>query len=205
MGGYLFDQHVQVLWDLRCQAWGARGKTNVTPSVREPSRGKTETRAVTGKWNGEEEELYRFLSGCGGSCCLFFFFSPSAHTPHTTQLDYKPRKRGRWGVTSNDLDLRNPVRVAEDYANLRRRSTLFRKFTDLLDDLFGGSLEPVFFLSVRSEGRRGREREDGPAGRSPGVWDRGRGDTLSVGVETTHFFVMFSLVFILVAFLDGGV
>jgi len=62
--------------------------------------------------------------------------------------------------------LRDAVRVAEDNADLRRRQTLLRELSDLVNDL----------------GRRGLQ----PRGRRPPVRQGRLGDTLSLAVHTTH-------------------
>jgi len=45
-------------------------------------------------------------------------------------------------VTSNDLDLRNTVRISEDNTDLGRGCALLCKLADLVDNLFRGGLEP---------------------------------------------------------------
>jgi len=69
-------------------------------------------------------------------------------------------------VTSDNLDLRNTVRVPEDNTDLRGSCTLLGELADLVDDLLGGGLEP--------------------GGRGARVGDGAGGYTLSVAVKTTH-------------------
>jgi len=57
--------------------------------------------------------------------------------------------------------------VPEHNADLRWGGTLPGELADVVDDLFGGGLEPG------GDGAR--------------VWDGGGGDTLSLAVKTTHF------------------
>jgi len=57
-------------------------------------------------------------------------------------------------VTSNNLNLRDTVRISEDNTDLRWSCALLGEFADLVNNLLGGGLEPC--------------------GRSAGVWD-GRG------------------------------
>jgi len=69
-------------------------------------------------------------------------------------------------VTSDDLDLSDTVAVTEDDTNLRWGGTLLRELADLVNDLVGSGLEPCWY------GAR--------------VWNGAVGDTLSLGVKTTH-------------------
>lgn len=65
------------------------------------------------------------------------------------------------------LNLGNTVAVTEDNTNLGRRGTLPGELADVVDNLVRGDLNP---------GSRGA-----------GVRQGRRGDTLSLGVKTTHF------------------
>jgi len=69
-------------------------------------------------------------------------------------------------VTGDNLDLGNAVGVTEDDTNLRRGGTLPGELANLLDDLLRSGLEP--------------------GGGSARVGERRGGDTLSLGVKTTH-------------------
>lgn len=69
--------------------------------------------------------------------------------------------------TSDSLDLGDTVAVTEDNTDLRGRSTLSGELADVVDNLVGSDLNPG------SGGARVRESR--------------RGNTLSLGVKTTHF------------------
>jgi hypothetical protein len=68
--------------------------------------------------------------------------------------------------TSNDLDLRDTVRVTENDTNLRGSCALLCELADLLLDLVGGDLEPCWRRARVGEGRGG--------------------DALAVAVHATH-------------------
>ena len=52
------------------------------------------------------------------------------------------KKRLHNGLTSDDLDLSNTMRVPKDHTDLRRCGALLCKLANLIHYLFGGSLEP---------------------------------------------------------------
>lgn len=56
--------------------------------------------------------------------------------------------------------------VTENNTNLRRSSTLLGQFADLVNDLIGGGLQPRWGVA--------------------GEWDGRGGDTLALGVKSTH-------------------
>lgn len=98
----LLDQHVQVLGNLRSEAWW-RAKKGHSVSQR-PSRGKTEARGSRrGKAVPSRLRMRRILF-------------PNSSVSTTT----KWRERRRWGggCTSDNLDLCDSVGVTEDYTDL---------------------------------------------------------------------------------------
>jgi len=70
-------------------------------------------------------------------------------------------------VTSDNLHLRDTVRISEQDTYLRGSGTLTGELADLVDNLVGGGLEPAWG--------------------GPRVGDGGRRDSLSIRVKATHF------------------
>lgn len=94
-------------------------------------------------------------------------YSPLSPNPESSPSIELSCDRGHRAIrTSNDLHLRNAMRIPQDDADLGWRGALLRELADLVHDLLRGGFEPCW-------------------GRA-GVRDRAGGDTFAVGVKATH-------------------
>lgn len=75
--------------------------------------------------------------------------------------------------TSNNLDLRNPMAVSQDCANLTRSRAFPGEFADLVNDLVRCDFEPC--------------------GRLAAVRDSRGGNAFTTGVETTHVVLLLEM------------
>lgn len=122
---YLLDEHVQVLWDLGCEAC-----RTITPSVYDRAEAYLYSRQCV------FESMYpSFASHLGLNLRLLFACSNRVY--HTIPFQY-PQDL----VASHDLDLRDTMAVPQHDTNLRRRGALLRELADLVDDLLGRGLQP---------------------------------------------------------------
>ena len=133
---HLLDQHVKVLWYLRCKAY------RIAKSLRQPYD-QTEAYLLE-----EHDEIFAAkghhpVSSRTGSSIPFdfrilriLFPTPRGQTSFRCALSSLELH------TSNDFDLGNAMRVSQHNTNLTGRSALLGQLAYLVDNLFRRGLEP---------------------------------------------------------------
>ena len=132
---YLLDQHVEVLWYL----WSEACYLKITPSVKDQAEAKLYCMRRSSGAEAPSHGMYRTVR----------LEDPKNFVPYSTTLvdRYINQSTPHNGLTSDDLDLSNTVRVPEYHTDLRRCGTLLCELANLIHNLFGGSLEPCWRCS----------------------------------------------------------